>query len=175
MSYKTYQQCQVCDGTGGVYIEDSNGTPVQSVTCPYCRGRGQQRFWVAGQDETRFRRRGPFHISLWCVTVIMLLTNDVTAWNTSGSGPMGPSWLVALHCVLWVLLVAGWVVWLKNRGPKTQHAPGFTDNRERIMLGVLGVGLMLKWQHDTRVRRQYQQQQEILSELQQLNQRQGGW
>jgi hypothetical protein len=98
----------------------------------------------------------------------MLFTNDIAAWNASGAGKMGNPYLLALHLLLWALLVAGWVLLFRNRPPigETRHAPGFTDDRERTALSLFATGIAAKWAYDSRLRRQNQQQ---------INNGQGPW
>jgi hypothetical protein len=155
MTNQTYQQgqiCGICNGFGWMYLESSEGAPTQQVVCRYCKGRGghEVREW----SDSKIRLRRCLQVLLVCATIAMLATNNVTAWNTSGSGPVGNPALVALHCVLWVLLVAAWVLLLRHRPPKGQsrHAPGFTDDRERAALGLYGAALGAKWAHDSRRR-----------------------
>lgn len=134
-------RCEVCVGTGTVFVEGPGGAPAGSKPCPLCGGRGTDEY-VAENREARasfWQGLGP---KLLMATGLLIWSND---WGWSWSNDM----LYTLHLLLWLPLIAGWVIWLINRPPsrrsscrQAKHAPGFTDDREKVGLALFGAAVL---------------------------------
>jgi hypothetical protein len=153
-------ECAVCYGRGYVLAEDPSGAPTHEVACPYCHGYGHQG-WIAERRAHRFDRWDWFRNALIFVTIGMFLGNG---WATWDPGEIGYDWLFGVHVLLWLAVIAGWILWAIKRRPgeerKTKywvngqvvethgqtprHAPGFTDEREQAALGIFAAGVGLR-------------------------------
>jgi hypothetical protein len=115
--------CMPCRGRGWIIQEDPSGAPSTQVVCPYCHGR-QTTWWVAPNRQKRIIRPRIKWVFLLLCVVFSLLPSNYFFINVMG-------WLMDALCVL---------VWLKPRLwptlPRRQHAPGFTDHREKVSLGI---------------------------------------
>src|SRR5215831_6416693 len=160
-------ECAVCYGRGWVEYQTppaagSNHGQSMEVPCPYCHGRRDQG-WAVERRSKRFdvwdRRRN------WLIgaTIVLFITGN--AWPDAGYDPGPALYLWGLHVLLWLALLAGWVLWFINRRPKQEthhkqwhpggqttwapppparHAPGFTTDQEKNALGLFGLGLAVR-------------------------------
>jgi hypothetical protein len=113
-----------CRGRGWIIQEDATGAPSTQVVCPYCHGR-QTSWWVAPNRVKRLVRP-------------RVITTGVLVWLTYS---IFPSHHFALHMALLIPVVAFLALTWKRPSlwpslPRRQHAPGFTDNREKVGLGI---------------------------------------
>jgi hypothetical protein len=137
MTQTTTHRCEVCVGTGTVFVEGPNGTPAGSRPCPLCGGRGTDEY-VGENREARatfWQGLGPK----------LLIATGLLVWSNDWSWTWSPDPIYALHLMLWPVLVVGWIIWLINRPPsrrQSRHAPGFTDDREKIGLGLFGAAVL---------------------------------
>jgi hypothetical protein len=116
--------CVPCRGTGWLAQEDASGAPNTQVTCPYCQGKGTT-WWVAPNRLKRLVRP-----RVWTTAVAVWLTYSLF-----------PAHHFLLHMALLVPVVAFLALTWKRPSlwpslPRRQHAPGFTDNREKTALGI---------------------------------------
>jgi hypothetical protein len=121
--YNPDMACGPCRGQGWIAQEDASGAPGTKVTCPYCQGQGTT-WWVAPNRLKRLVRP-----RVWWTGVAVWLTYSIF-----------PAHHFALHMALLapvvIFLALTWKVpslWPHRR---RQHAPGFTDHREKVALGL---------------------------------------
>lgn len=146
--FETFINCAVCRGTGKGYIEHPDGT-LTEIACTYCHGR-QDDTWVADHRRRSWNRLTKFKLGIGVYMALLVLTNGIPAWSVNGDGP--PAAFV-LHCLAWLIGLAGCYWWLINRKVKaprpSKHAPGFTDDREVLMGGAFLGGALLKTKWDS--------------------------
>ena len=171
--------CAICNGTGRVLTERPDGAPRAWIQCTYCKGRGnalwvverKERIWgpvAPGQGGTD--RLHHFHVLPELARRVRCLTR-VTA-N-----------LGLEHALCWLALLVGWVTywtsshkqWSADGGTTyvqapPRHAPGFTDDRERAALTILGAGIAAKGKWDHHERQQHQQLNRIEATQRQIQQ-----
>jgi hypothetical protein len=124
---------------------------------------------VNEKQVRRLARKTVHRRVLWLTGLVVVLYNVLPLPDRSSA-----LWIAVYLPLIWAWIAApSWMAF--RRQPKTQHAPGFTDNREKAAIGLLGAGIALKWSHDSRVRRDYLQRQQILTQLRELNSGQRQW
>jgi len=129
--------CGMCRGLGHVMLEDADGRPTVEVVCPYCKGR-QTASWVSEKRNRRVERKRVHRRLLWIVTPLVIVAFNVI-------GAPGSAW----WALVWVPMILAWVLapgWLSTPLPipHRKHAPGFTDHREVMSLGIFAVGVGAK-------------------------------
>jgi hypothetical protein len=154
MTFDSYQEwaqhnqeteCSVCYGRGWVLQEDASGRPVHEMPCPYCHGQ-RSAGWAVEHRASRFKFWDMVALPLVFATIALVVFGG--AFSTSDPYSMASSYLFGLHLLLWLVLIAGWILWWIHHRPKEEkpgyrprHAPGFTDNREAAALGIFAAGV----------------------------------
>lgn len=143
------QGCEVCRGTGKGYVEHPDGT-LTEIVCQYCHGRKdstwvEERFW-ANEHKEHLVKAG---IVVWFVALVV--TNGLPFWSLAGDGGSG---MFLLHTAAWFLGIGGLVWWFctpaakKAKTKPPRHAPGFTEDQEKLAGAVFLGGALLKGKWD---------------------------
>jgi hypothetical protein len=131
------RECSVCYGKGWVITEDAAGTPTGQVSCPYCHGQRDDAWVAEKQAQANLRKRGHRRI-VWTAVGILVAYGFLPI-------PLMLCWLA------WVALAVAWFKFPLRFAnlplpalPAREHAPGFTDDRERTALGIFALGATVR-------------------------------
>ena len=140
--------CTICQGTGKAYVEHPDGT-LTETECGYCKGTGNSA-WV---DQRVWSHQYTNHVAKVGIVAYLVLLLAPIVINFLSVSVDGPPWAFAMRCLAWGLGIFG-LFWIymnpkarkHRRAPK--HAPGFTEDRERLAGGAFLGGVLLKGKWD---------------------------
>ena len=156
------EACGVCRGTGTTYLEHPDGSLSEEV-CPYCHG-AKNNVWRFDAEMGRNSRIVGLKGIIWGYSALYVLTWYGKVWRHDYT-------LKWVHAVLFLVAVVG-LLWAyghpaPRRRPKRPPNPLTTDQERLLGAAVIG-GAMLKAHHDTRVRRQNAQLNQIAQQQAQI-------
>jgi hypothetical protein len=143
--------CPPCRGRGWIVVEDPSGAPGREVECPYCHGR-QTAGWVAERHVGRLNRLSHRRWILGAAMVVWLCCGHLP-WLVTDSNSYGQQdvWALPVYVLVWIVLIVAWVISPSKRSVvrADRRNNGFTDDREKVALGIFAgvVGLKGAWDH----------------------------